>query len=299
MTGFFCFDNRTIISATLVMETPLSVGSRLSLLPAGSDLPVTKTPEGIPFIPGSSLKGVIRTHTERLLRTLDAVGRKWQGERLWACDPLSEQERCVIGTCCNQCEDCKGNNCCPNCGRCKACIVKRNQKITLNPKNGELDDKSFTAELWKKSCTACRLFGSPWLASRVHFQDALLANKDDLLHWTEVRDGVGIDRDLGAAKRGIKYDYEVVPAGAKFGTRIVVENAEDWEIGLLLLSLKAMERGELPVGGKTTRGLGWARLGDLIVERFTAANLLDYLHGQSAPRVDPQEFIQTFADGLQ
>jgi CRISPR-associated RAMP protein (TIGR02581 family) len=293
MRDFHLFQNRTIISATLVMETPLSVGSRLSLLPAGSDLPVMKTPEGVPFIPGSSLKGVIRTHTERLLRTLDAVGRKWRRERLWACNPLSEQERCVVGTCCDQCEDCKGNNCCPNCERCKACMVKRNQK------NGRLDDKPFTAELWEKSCTACRLFGSPWLASRMHFQDTLLANKDDLLHWTEVRDGVGIDRDLGAAKHGIKYDYEVVSAGARFVTRIVVENAEGWEVGLLLLSLKAMEQGELLVGGKTTRGLGWGRLEDLTVERITAANLLDYLQGQSAPRVDPQEFIQTFVDGLQ
>lgn len=293
MRVFHLFQNRTIISATLVMETPLSIGSRLSLLPAASDLPVIKTPDGIPFIPGSSLKGVIRTHTERMLRTMDAVGRKWRGERLWACDPLSEQERCVIGTCCNQCEDCKDNNCCQNCERCKACIIKRNQK------NGELDDKSFTAELWKKSCTACRLFGSPWLASRVHFRDALLANKDDLLHWTEVRDGVGIDRDLGSAKRNIKYDYEVVPIGSKFGIRIVIENAEDWEVGLLLLSFKAMERGELPVGGKTTRGLGWGRLESLTVERITAANLLNYLQGQSASGVDPQEFIQTFMDGLE
>lgn len=57
MSGFYEFDNRFIITATLEMKTPLSVGSRISLLPAGSDLPVMKTPQGLPFIPGSSLKG--------------------------------------------------------------------------------------------------------------------------------------------------------------------------------------------------------------------------------------------------
>lgn len=75
MADFFRFENRTMISATLVMETPISVGNRTSLLPAGSDLPVIKTPGGIPFIPGSSLKGAIRAYTERLLRTLDATGK--------------------------------------------------------------------------------------------------------------------------------------------------------------------------------------------------------------------------------
>jgi CRISPR-associated protein Csm3 len=73
MNTFWQFENRWLITATLRMKTALSVGSRASLLPAGSDLPVIKTPEGVPFIPGSSLKGVIRTYVERVLRTLDGM----------------------------------------------------------------------------------------------------------------------------------------------------------------------------------------------------------------------------------
>jgi CRISPR-associated protein Csm3 len=65
MNTFWQFENRWLITATLRMKTALSVGSRASLLPAGSDLPVIKTPEGVPFIPGSSLKGVIRTYVEQ------------------------------------------------------------------------------------------------------------------------------------------------------------------------------------------------------------------------------------------
>ncbi len=292
MTNFFRFENQTIINATLVMRTALSVGSRASLLPAGSDLPVMKTPEGIPYIPGSSLKGVVRTYTERLLRTLDELGKKYQNQRLWACDPLSERERCVMGTCCERCEDCTGN-CCPGCDRCKSCMVKRHKR------DSALDDAAFAIELWSHSCTACRLFGSPWLASRVAFQDAMLENRDELLRLTEVRDGVGIDRDLGAAKTGIKYDFETVPAGASFGIRIIVENTEDWEVGLLLLALRAIQEDTLPLGGKTTRGLGWGALKNLAIRCVDKANLLGYLAGTTQPRtVTPEELLRTLTSAL-
>ena len=165
-------------------------------------------------------------------------------------------------------------------------------------KDNVFNDEALTKELLEKSCTACRLFGSPWLASKVHFQDAFLINSHDLPRLTEVRDGVGIDRDLGAAKRGIKFDFETVPAGVTFGIRIIVENAEDWEVGLLLLALRAMERGELPVGGKTTRGLGWGELQGLKVEKVSSENLLDWLGGQAPLRVEVSSLIQAFTEGL-
>ena len=292
MNDFFAFRSRWRISAHLVMKTPLSIGSRLSFLPAGSDLPVIKTPDGTPFIPGSSLKGVICAYTERLLRTLNDDRKKWKGQQLWACDPLREQQRCVIATCCDRCEECQAH-CCSECSHCKSCMVNRRSH------NGELDDAGFTKELWEHSCTACRLFGSPWLASRVAFQDALLSNSDEMLRLTEVRDGVGIDRDLGTAKRGIKYDYEVVPAGARFDLRIVVENADEWEVGLLLVALRALEQGELPLGGKTSRGLGWGTMQELTVRHLTVDDLVPFLLGQDAPQVNPQELIDTFVQGLQ
>jgi len=292
--SFFNFKNRYFVNAVLVMETPVSVGSRISLIPTGSDLPVVKTPEGIPFIPGSSLKGVIRAQTERILRTLDMNGKKINGKRLWACDPLNEEDRCIVTQCCENCRECNGKDCCDKCDRCKACMIKRNRD-----EKGELNDKKFTEELFKKSCTACRLFGSQWLASRIYFKDAILINYQDLLRIVEVRDGVGIDRDLGSSKPKFKYDFEVVPAGAKFQINIIAENVEEWEIGLLLLVLKAMERGEIPVGGKVTRGLGWGKLQDLKVERITAENLLSYLQGQPAEAVDPEYLINTFINALE
>jgi CRISPR-associated protein Csm3 len=278
--GFWQFNNRFIITAILKMDTPLSIGSRISLSPAASDLPVIKTPDGIPFIPGSSLKGVIRSHVERIVRTMNAAGYTYDGQKLWACDPLDEKKRCVTGKCSE------------DCGKCKACMVKRATK------NGSFDDEAFTRELWENSCTVCRLFGSPWLASRVYFQDAKLRNSAELLLLTEVRDGVGIDRDLGTAKEGIKFDFEAVPKGAAFDIRILVENAEDWEVGLLLLALQAINQGELPLGGKTTRGLGWGSLEELKVEKVSKENLLDWLLGQPYVSVEHSVLINSFLNGL-
>jgi len=165
-------------------------------------------------------------------------------------------------------------------------------------KKGSFDDEAFTKELWENSCTVCRLFGSPWLASRVYFRDAKLRNIEEMLLLTEVRDGVGIDRDLGTAKEGIKFDFEVVPKGAAFDIHILVENAEDWEVGLLLLALRAIKQGELPLGGKTTRGLGWGSLEELKVEKVSKENLLEWLQGQPCVPVEHSGLINSFLNGL-
>jgi len=271
MNAFWRFENRWCITATLRMKTALSIGSRISLLPTGSDFPVVKTPEGVPFIPGSSLKGAVRACVERILRTVDAMNAGQRSRRLWACDPLAEKRRCV------------------NSGR----------KKELVEQVGE-DDEQFTELLWEESCTACRLFGSPWLASRVAFSDAVLSNGDRLIRLTEVRDGVGIDRDLGSAKPRIKYDFETVPAGAEFAITVVVENAAEWEVGLLLLALEAVRRGELPIGGKTTRGLGWGELTDPPrVQYIDKSNILTYLTDDKQPEEkETEQLLRCFVQQL-
>ncbi|MGQ9654648.1 MAG: type III CRISPR-associated RAMP protein Csx7, partial [Thermodesulfobacteriota bacterium] len=125
MNAFERFENRTWIQATLDMETALAVGSRLSLEPTGTDMPVVKGPDGLPFIPGSSNKGVVRFQAERILR---AINRR---PDLWACDPFDSP--CVDpGTKDNLWEEVRGN------------------------------DAALAQKLWDARFTACHLFGSPW-----------------------------------------------------------------------------------------------------------------------------------------
>ncbi|MEM2352069.1 MAG: CRISPR-associated RAMP protein Csx7 [Thermoproteota archaeon] len=266
------FENRFYICATLKMDTPLSIGSRPSLKPVGTDLPVLRDAEGLPYIPGSSIKGVVRTQMERVLRTLEVGGYGIEDGSsitpLRACDPLSKEKSCV-----------NGNR-----------IKELRKEYTT--------EEMLTSKVWEESCTACRIFGSPWLASRVYFKDSKISNKDELVRLFEIRDGVAIDRDLGTAKGGLKFDFEVVPAGAKFYVEIVGENMKPWEVGLLLLSIKPWERGEMCIGGKTTRGLGWGRLENLRVQLVDQGALLNYLiRGEKADK-SPEEFEQVFVNSL-
>ena len=51
-----------IIKGTITLETGLHIGGSKSSLNIGAlDTPVIKTPQGVPYIPGSSLKGKVRS----------------------------------------------------------------------------------------------------------------------------------------------------------------------------------------------------------------------------------------------
>jgi len=269
VSSFAVFQNRTWIRATLEMQTAMALGSRLSLDPVGTNMPVIKDAEGRPFIPGSSLKGVVRFQAERILRTID------RRTNLWACDPLDEHEICI-----------------PSTQNKKKYAWQRSKEELWKDSGG--NDNRFCELLLKYSCTACQLFGSPWLAGRVAFKDAYLTNGEDLPVMTQIRDGVGIDRDLGAARSGVKYDFETVVPGAQFRIEIVAENLKDCELGFLLIVLRMWREGGIAIGGKSTRGPGWGILKELQIHQVTKDNLLDYLiSGQKVDRKE-DELIEAF-----
>lgn len=278
MVDFTRIDRRFVLEAQFVTQTALAIGSRVSLFPSGSDLPVMKTPDGLPFIPGSSLKGVIRSYVERILRTLAGMGKSIGGERLWACDPLDKEQSCV-----------------PPREKERLAEAAKKKLAEKAEKCHSSFDECFTKLVFAESCTACRLFGHQWMASRVAFQDAYLVNAEALPVLFEVRDGVGIDRDLGAAKRGLKYDFETVPRGAAFGFKVVAENCEDWEMGLLCLAFDALKRGELAIGGKSTRGLGWGTLSEMTIRVFSPE---DILFAREGKRFNPEDLIRVFSEAL-
>ncbi|MGB9672028.1 MAG: type III CRISPR-associated RAMP protein Csx7 [Candidatus Norongarragalinales archaeon] len=62
-------EKRIIIFGTLEAVTPLHIGSGKAEAEIGEvDLPVLTTPDGQPYIPGSSLKGRVRAEAERIAR---------------------------------------------------------------------------------------------------------------------------------------------------------------------------------------------------------------------------------------
>src|SRR5205085_6184080 len=63
--------NRYVFTGKLVMLTAFHIGGGVGRMSASSsDSPVVLTPEEIPFIPGSSFKGVLRSTVEKLVPNL-------------------------------------------------------------------------------------------------------------------------------------------------------------------------------------------------------------------------------------
>ena len=177
------------------------------------------------YLPGSSLKGVFRSHIEKVIRTLkDGV----VCNPFIRSDPDSENDQLV---CQNYADVSCGN------------------KFELR-KDEELSNK----EVYTDSCPACRLFGSTSFIGRVAISDAYLA--EDSREKVEQRDGVGIDRLTGGAAGTAKFDLEVVSSGVDFETDIYLRNFEVWQLGVLMLIVADLEDGLIRIGSGRSRGLG-------------------------------------------
>jgi CRISPR-associated RAMP protein (TIGR02581 family) len=173
------------------------------------------------------------------------------------------------------------------------------------------DDLRLTTALIEITDQVSRLFGSPWLASKFQVRD-LTVLPDFWFGQYQERDGVAIDRDTETASEGKLYDYQVVPAGTPFEFRAVVENAEDWELGLLMIGLHQFETEQIPLGGGRSRGLGVVKLEIDKMNWFDARNekdpnktdaekLLNYLKelvNNNPTYVDAKSFKEKWTESL-
>jgi CRISPR-associated RAMP protein (TIGR02581 family) len=128
----------------------------------------------------------------------------------------------------------------------------------------------FDRVLMDHTCWACRVFGAPWLASCVLIRDLTVDEATWFGHY-QLRDGVALDRDTETASEGKLYQFEAVPAGVRFHFELVADNLQPEEKGLLFMSLHAFERGEVPLGGARSRGLGAVKLTDVQVDEIPSA----------------------------
>ena len=250
-------------------ESGLRVGTgRLSTV-SGTDLAVIRDAQGDPFIPGSSLKGALRSYLEARLKGMIPTGA--DSRHIVACDPNTDEED----------------------GPCLSAEEIRRIK------EGNKDDEALTEAIIVNSCLICQTFGSPWLASPVRVRD-LSVRAEEWFGQFDVRDGVAIDRDKGTVSEGRLYDYETVPAGTRFEFHLMGDNLADWQLGLLWLGLRALEQGEIAIGGFTRRGLGWISLEEVDARLFTGAQaMLDRLMGEAdGQRVEDEE-VQTWTKALQ
>lgn len=123
---------------------------------------------------------------------------------------------------------------------------------------GGMAEKS-DEELWRDSTPIDLTFGAPWVAGRIFFKDALV-DHELWFGQFEVRNSVALNRDTETADQGKLFDYEVVPAGVSFDFELALENAEDWQLGMVIAALAPWKRGEVQIGGFRSRGLGYVQL---------------------------------------
>ncbi len=238
--------NRARIDFVFEPATPLLVksgdkGAQL-LHPERPDLMCVRTRHGGEFaeetvyVPGSSLKGVVRSSAERILRTL----------RQRCCDPMDQRSKCHREA-----------------SRLGDQIARRAEPNGPHP----------MAEVYRKLCLACRTFGSQAMASRAAFSDAYpTPDTRTRANATETRNGVSIDRKTGGPSRGKLFDMEIV-TGGHFASSIHMSNYELWQLALIGAVLRDIDDGFVRLGSAKSRGFGRVnlRITELLVDQVGTA----------------------------
>ena len=268
------------LTGTLTTVTALRISAGRSSEPIGSDLPVIKNALGNPIIPGSSFKGAMRSRLESFLRGIVGNHRKL------VANPAIEDEWSLTS---KELSDFK--------------------ETIKNLKPGEKEEQLHQYVV-ENTDLVSSLFGSPWIASKFQVRN-LIVVEDTWFGQYQERDGVSIDRDTETAADGKLYDFQVVPAGTQFEFKAIVENTEEWELGLLMIGLHQFETEQIPLGGGRSRGLGVVKLdiGEMLWFDYPPDQphlLLDYLKklvmGDKSAYEDAREFkdhwVQQLIDKL-
>ncbi len=131
------------------------------------------------FLPGSSLKGVFRSHSEKVVCSLQS--------RV-VCYPFagSEDKEADLN---KRRQDYRDS--------CGAVFTQFAKESVQN--RAKIDED--TEFVYANSCPTCRLYGLTGFIGRIAISDAYLVSKAA----TEQRDGVGIDRLTGGASHGAKF----------------------------------------------------------------------------------------------
>lgn len=193
------------------------------------------------YLPGASLKGVVRAQCERICRSLDGPQRydkalaeaKKQGDEFvppLADNPVLSQSAYA--------EYRKGGD-----------DMAFSSGVYFNKLKS-----NDTALIYRRSSFTSKIFGHTSLASRVRFADAYADPYTDEEPRLEERNGVAIDRVYGSVAVG-PFNYETAVSG-RFATRIDLENLTLAQLALLGLALRDLAAGRIAIGFGKSRGLG-------------------------------------------
>ncbi len=266
------FEKKYVFNGKLVLKTGLHIGGGQTVF-STSDSPVIRTSDGKPFIPGSSFKGAFRSTVEKLA-PLTGV---------WSCG-LSDMP-VKVGAEEKQCIGAQGS---------------AQDKFNKARSDANWTDQQLVAKITPELCDTCKLFGSPFTASKINFSD--LYTEDETDGVIQIRDGVAIDRDSERAVENLLYNYEVVAPELTFNLEITLDDPTEVDLQLTCLGLSEFLSGLGYIGANRSRGLGRCEVQEFAIYRLDltgqerADKLLKYLQGrtldQKMDTVDnPQDFV--------
>ena len=211
------------VKITLEPVDPVLIKSGYATIDGADMVPVSTFKDGkrVYYFPGSSLKGALRSHLERIARTLHP-GR--------VCVPYYDDKK-------------KGSIPIPVPSEADAYGC------------GYVASGDTTSSIYTNSCAVCRMFGSLKFGGRFSIGDAYPSENPTL----ESRNGVGINRFTGGTVPGVLFDLQVL-VGGKFKTDLRLTNFELWQLAALNLLLIDMEDEIITIGSGRSRGLGRVRI---------------------------------------
>ncbi|SDL41887.1 CRISPR-associated protein, Csx7 family [Clostridium cochlearium] len=244
------FHNKYVVIGTLKAKAPIHIGAGNSDFdPLQVDNTIIRDNDGNPYIPGSSIKGVLRSYMETLIQSIDYPDLDNPNKKLRACfivnDPCLKNE-----------------------------FIEEVRRERKRRKEEENIDKEIANKIYNEMCDVCKIFGSNYFASKLKIKDCKL--KDEKAY-VEKRDGVVIDRETGTSLDGRKYDFEQVAAGTNFDFYMTIDNLEKKHEELFKLIVSLLKNGELKIGGKTSVGLGTVKLENYDIYKLTKENIKEYL----------------------
>lgn len=209
--------------------SPLRIGaSKAKSLFSPVDLQViriTLNGKEVPYIPGSSIKGIFRSTAEMLLNSYN-------------------KRACNMG----------------QCSREKVDDYSTRDEIlqeAIKEYNKRSENINRVIGVLNEYCLICKIFGSNTYASHIAFSDAYPNNDVS----TGVKTGIAINRRSGAVMRRALYQVEFVNPGASFNGNIKCINLPNYGIGLILYIItKMVNEGIVGIGGFKSRGFGNVRM---------------------------------------
>lgn len=186
------------------------------------------TPSGnTVYIPGSSIKGIFRSHSEGILTAFNKEVCGFTIRKNSDCGAKEEGKRRL-----DQYSD----------------IAKRYLK------------SCYACRMYGSTAiSSITRFDDFYPYKNEHSDEEKKAKVSEILKYLSVRHGIKIDRKSGSVARGALYDVEVLTGGEFYGS-VQLRNPEVWQLGILFKTIDDINDGYQKIGGMKSRGLGRVKI---------------------------------------